>query len=381
MNLQDVKDFFADPIGTVVGAWQARRDRRETEQAFASIRANIQDAAAQRRDQPEPAVHVPTAERVADAAVNAVMDWSQTEMFGQWNAKTGTFEQPANQNTAVFAEHFADMIQDRLSGLSADEQARAINVLDSATVYTGLVSPDGRVDRSPTVESVAQEWAELGAAQKQASFMVDRTLHHIQGRDDLRQEGMEFEMPSADRDTNSEQTALLSAREAVTKIQEQVSQDLQTLSPDAEGQRVGLQRQMERMGQFASRIDGAMTTDIGIDGVASIMHDLEDAGVSLNTGTSVREEPTYIWTAEQQKNLDESLALQRAINKEVEAGFETNRPAEPTYVWTADDQKTLDESLATQREINKEVDVAHSTRGESTYDHARDSLDEEELEL
>ena len=98
-----------------------------------------------------------------------------------WNPATGTFDRPGIKAAEVNAEQFAEMIADRFgaSQLTTDQKSKAMTMLDNAAVYLHGVDPTNRLDRSPTVNMIAEEWASLGISKTQGEFMIDRTINHI----------------------------------------------------------------------------------------------------------------------------------------------------------------------------------------------------------
>ena len=98
-----------------------------------------------------------------------------------WNATTGTFGKAGTSAAEVSPEQFEELIAARFgaSQLTPDQKEKALGMLDNAAVYLHEADPNGRLDRSPTMNSIASEWADLGINTRQAEFMIGTSLEHI----------------------------------------------------------------------------------------------------------------------------------------------------------------------------------------------------------
>ena len=113
-----------------------------------------------------------------------------------WNATTGTFDKAGTRATEVGPEQFEELIAARFgaSQLTPDQKEKAMGMLDNAAVYLHEVDPRGRLDRSPTMNSIASEWANLGLDKRQAEFMIETSLEHIARDQAYERDQTEMEM-------------------------------------------------------------------------------------------------------------------------------------------------------------------------------------------
>lgn len=104
-----------------------------------------------------------------------------------WNATTGTFDKGGTKAAEVSPEQFEELITARFeaSELSPDKKEKALGMLDNAAVYLHEADPADRLDRSPTVNSIASEWANLGINNRQAEFMIETSLEHTAQQQEL----------------------------------------------------------------------------------------------------------------------------------------------------------------------------------------------------
>lgn len=79
---------------------------------------------------------------------------------------------------------FVDLIADRLnaSGLSPGDQHKALGMMDRAVVYTMGAEPGDRLNREPTIQSIAAEWSSLGVSAEQGEKFAGISIDHIAGR-------------------------------------------------------------------------------------------------------------------------------------------------------------------------------------------------------
>ena len=104
-----------------------------------------------------------------------------------WNATTGTFDKAGTRAAEVSPEQFEELIAERFgaSQLTPDQKEKALGMLDNAAVYLHEADPNGRLDRSPTVNSIASEWADLGINKRQAEFMIETSIEHTEAQHEL----------------------------------------------------------------------------------------------------------------------------------------------------------------------------------------------------
>ena len=98
-----------------------------------------------------------------------------------WNATTGAFDKAGTKAAEVSPEQFEELIAARFgaSQLTPDQKEKALGMLDNAAVYLHEADPSGRLDRPPTMNSIASEWANLGIGKRQAEFMIETSLEHV----------------------------------------------------------------------------------------------------------------------------------------------------------------------------------------------------------
>ena len=89
---------------------------------------------------------------------------------------------PGVEQTAP--ELLSDIITDRLnaSGLSPGDQRKALGMMDRAVVYTMGAEPGDRLNREPTIQSIAAEWSSLGVSAEQGEKFADISIDHTAGR-------------------------------------------------------------------------------------------------------------------------------------------------------------------------------------------------------
>lgn len=179
------KDFLADPIGIIKDTWRDWKDQRETNQVFAAIQGHIRTTfdkyQQQQAAEQERATHLIYGININNRKGQLEMgDLIELPEGADWNRSTGTFDKLGSKTAEVDPQQFADLIQERFgaSELTPDQKAKALTTLDNAAVYLHQADPTNRLDRSPTINSIAAEWATLGITMKQAKFMIDRTIDH-----------------------------------------------------------------------------------------------------------------------------------------------------------------------------------------------------------
>ena len=123
-------------------------------------------------------------------------DLIELSQDASWNATTGTFDKAGTSAAEVSPEQFEELIAARFgaSQLTPDQKEKAMGMLDNAVVYLHEVDPRGRLDRSPTMNSIASEWANLGLDKRQAEFMIETSLEHIARDQAYERDQTEMEM-------------------------------------------------------------------------------------------------------------------------------------------------------------------------------------------